>query len=91
MSDELWEGRRSVAFPLLSLALLCLPLPFFCLPSQLGFLLSFLLCLEEKCLVVWGAVPTHLYMNKGRDRWGNPMAVLLVRLPVFECQLGVAR
>lgn len=60
MLDELWESRRSVAFPPLSLPLLRLPLPLFCLPSQLGFLLPFLLCLEEKRLVVWRATPTHL-------------------------------
>jgi hypothetical protein len=47
MLDELWESRWSVAF--------------LCLPSQLGFLLPFLLCLEKKRFVVWRAASTHRY------------------------------
>lgn len=64
MSEELSKSRRSVAFPLL-------PLSFLCLPSQLGFLLSFLLCPEEKGLVVWGAAATHFSMKKGWDAQGD--------------------
>ena len=60
MFDKLSKSRGSVAFSLLPLSILCLPLTF------LG-LFSFLLCLEEKRFVVRGAAFTHPFA-RGDER-----------------------
>lgn len=74
MSYELFKGRRSVALPLL-------PLPFLCLSLTFLRPLPFLLCLEKKRFVVWGAASTHRCHEKWIAKPSGDVGQIVLLLP----------